>query len=795
MRVVPVELFGRQCDQVLEVAKVLCELTGLAGLESQAALLRRVQAELAEIAQSDGSLCLGRAEELRGSSEPTERASLRDLAWTVQRLEAASAAARSEDERLSSALQALCGEVEQIAGEARLARKDAHAARAEAGEARAAAEAQEVRMRVVTTDVQNLRNHVADSLKRSEEDLEACRSRSAKEVTEIRSVTRDLAAESRSLRQSIASHENVELQRPLEGSCETAVEAALQRLEKAAAQKFAEVSAAGERWQGQAETWKKGIVQGNNEAIAALENDLSKMQRRLEKVASERKVGEWAHTTAHAAETSAVGAVSCSTGTMSPKSMWREAAPAPASASSLQGLEDMPRPWRAALEDAVRRVQWVSEETRRELLKRTAEHQLLVEGLFATAGAEQAQQFDQARAACDEAIRRSDEAASAAKCAQEVAQEGGEVASRKAAGAASVMAAELRAEIKAATSDLGQRLEDVVHTQHLRFTSLDEACAGLERAAAKFDGTAKRNEEAVCTLDVRLREVAEIAQRNSRSVECQADALKGFCNPFQHEVDRRFQEVWEESAAVRALVGQHESKASDEVWAARAVTQTRCEELRSSLDQLSIRVDREVVESNDRASKNEALKRRLEEEVRAAVDARCLEIGDFAQKLRDTLLSEVRVALSGSSPLASKVTEMGAALEFVQGESTARGEQLQVALAAAERLATAAQGDACEALQKARHTESLLTALLRPGVDIGSTSGDPREVSGTLPLPSANFSIRPPDPRTLQKACGAGFAIPSAGGSGVGAVKQLRAQTPRRPQSAGVSRDAAQSES
>merc|ERR1711871_1331311 len=135
-------------------------------------------------------------------------------------------------------------------------------------------------------------------------------------------------------------------------------------------------------------------------------------------------------------------------------------------------------------------------------------------------------------------------------------------------------------------------------------------------------------------------------------------------------------------------------------------------------------LDREVVEWADRAGKTEALKRRIAEEAAAAVNARCGELGDFAQKLRDTLLAEVSDSLNASgqraAELSNRVVEFGSALEFSQGENTARLEQFQAALAAADRLACAAQEDASDAQRRSKQVEALLVALLRTGPEFSA---------------------------------------------------------------------------
>lgn len=773
MRAVSVDVFGQHCAQVLEVARVLCEVTSLAGLEPQAAALRKVQGALSDAAHSEGL--------------PAESA------FNVPITSADSCSVVRDDSkadraRLSAELQALCSELESTSGEVRLARKEAHDARAEVSKARAATESQEVRMRVFATEMEHLRSHVADSMRRSEEDLEACRTCAASDASDTRRLISDSATEARALRQSIRDLEQADRQREADAPNHQAVcDAALKRIERTTTQRLSEANAV-------AETRLSRFEQSSEEAVAIMQAELGKMHERLDKVLSDRQLDEWAQAAAAAADTLAATAmVPSSTGEMSTPGAIADWKPVHvrnhANTESLAGMPDMPRSWRNALEDVVRRAQWVSEESRHELIKRSEELVARFEAHLASAETQQARRLEEVGETCEEALRRADDAVSTARCSKELAQESQDAASRKATSAMTIAASELRAELKAATGDLSTRLEDGLQAQQWRLASLDEASAAFCKGLAAMEVQTRHTEEVSVTLGNRVSEVGEIALRNARAIEEHKAKLKGFLDPFRDEMDRRFTEVWREVSEVRSSLGQHDRKASDDVASARAVWQARCDELRSTLDELSVRLDREVLEWADRAGKTEALKRRLSEEVAAAVDARCGEVGDFAQKLQDTLLVEVGKSLNSSghhaAELTQRVAQFEAALEFAQKEAMTRQEQFQAALSAADRLASAAQEDASDAQWRSKHVEAFLSTLVRTGPEFVAP-GDAQRLPASEHQPEAapSRTVFPCDHHLAN--------LPDsviAGGSGVGAARQLRAHAPRRPASARFSRD------
>merc|ERR1719272_2830249 len=104
----------------------------------------------------------------------------------IQGLEASREEAKTRMELLGAELQGLCSDAANTGDEGRLARKEVHTVRGDLSEARAATESQEMRMRVFATEAQALRTHVAESLRRSEEDVEACRARAASDASDLR---------------------------------------------------------------------------------------------------------------------------------------------------------------------------------------------------------------------------------------------------------------------------------------------------------------------------------------------------------------------------------------------------------------------------------------------------------------------------------------------------------------------------------------------------------------------------------------------------------------------------------
>jgi chromosome segregation ATPase len=800
-------IFERQNGQVLELARVLCELATLAGLGDQASVLRQVQTELAELSKTEGvsysgsnsttgdaaAGCIGRVDassmikesialpkpvaEKVNRSMPSAQThiSVTELAEAVHKVRAVQDETKADIDRLHIELQTYVGQAENIHGEARQARKEAHSARAEVSEIRGAAESQDVRLRVLATETQQLRTHIADTLQRREEDFEACRTRAASDVTDLRRTIGDLSAEARTLRQSITSLEQAERQRQADSPDREAFVAAVKQVERTVAQQVAEAKGSAEMLKNQIETWKQGFIESNQQSRTQIQVDIGRLQERLENLSTAPSEKMRRMVSEKVSEKISEKMYQVSSNAAPCENFDVES-------SSTLGLQDMPRAWRAALEDAVRRVQWISEELHHENSNRSEEHHLLLKQQLASLEAAQANKIQQVRETSDEALRRADEAMSIARCSQDLAHESGEASSRKLSAVVANTAAELRAETKAVTGDLHAQFQGSLQSQGLLLKSLDKACSSLGRDVAGLIDVGNHSEEGMKRLNNQLREVSEVAQKSSLAIEDHKAKFKGFLDPFRDEVDRRFVEVWQEASTLRLLLGQQERKFSDEVASAKAVWQTRSGELSRTMQEFSMRLDRGLVEWADFSTKVESLKRRISEEALAAVDSRCEELGDFGVRLRDTMLAEVKQSLNdsgGGKDLARKVQELGAALEFSQSESTALAEQLKLAIAAADRLASAAQEDASDAVRRSKHAETLVMAVMHPTrTDLGTS--DPHEGSAKRTgSPPRRDSANP-----LEKA----MQAPSMGGSGVGAARQLRTCTPRRPASADPSR-------
>jgi hypothetical protein len=297
-------------------------------------------------------------------------------------------------------------------------------------------------------------------------------------------------------------------------------------------------------------------------------------------------------------------------------------------------------------------------------------------------------------------------------------------------------------------------------------TSLEETCSNLKKEVGVLADSSRSNTDISTGFKERLDGVCETAQQNTRSLEEQSVKFKGIFDPLRDLMETRFAELWQDSSELRKALGQQERNASDEASSVRQACQNRCKELRTALEDLSRRLDREVVQVADHASRTEALKRRLCEEAAAAVDARCAELGNFAEKLRNTVLTEVQASFKASglteADLAARVTELSAALESARSESISQVEQLKTALSAADRMASAAQVEASEGLRRSKHTESLLKAFLGHETVLAAAT------------------VKPPSTSTTM----AGGKLNGAGGSGAGAARQLRAVgTPRGPES------------
>jgi hypothetical protein len=194
-----------------------------------------------------------------------------------------------------------------------------------------------------------------------------------------------------------------------------------------------------------------------------------------------------------------------------------------------------------------------------------------------------------------------------------------------------------------------------------------------------------------------------------------------------------------------------------------ASTQTSLEskivQLSGTITTLSARVEDKALELADQCMKSNTLKRNVEEGVRSAVNERCERTEEFARSALDTLLAEVGTRLEasarGTKHLHAKFADFETTLEFVRNHATERNDQVEAALAATERLASAARKEAESAVHKSESVESIIMTILQPELNVTSRSKDASEIFN-----ESQDSVR---------------------GSGRDAVRQLRAQTPRLP--------------
>jgi len=695
---------------------------------------------------------------------------IEDVRRVLHRLETAGDTARSDLVRLGADLQALYGEVTGATGEARLSRQEAQQALAELSETRAGLEGQESRLRALATEGQHLRSHVSNALERASSEADTGRARLATDAIEIRSAVDELANETWELRQSVVGLEQAERHRRAESMGSPGQADLLEAIaasEQRNAERVAEVHETVEKWQRRTLEQRQGIIQNTEDVRNALEADIQELRTKLDQVQSRVPLEEWAKAAASAAEPSVFEA---DVDRIMEEKLTRTATPL--SPNKLAGIDDMPRAWRSALEDAVRRVHWVSDEARRELLRRSEEERANVEARLTRMNAEQARRMAEAQEAADEAIRRADSAINAAQLSAELGKENEEAVGRRIAAVTGSSDEVWRAELKAATGEIATRIEDVAQTHRMRCASLEEACSGLRQDVADVGNQGRHTDELIRSLEVSIREVSENTHSNAKAIDEQKVKFKKAFDPFRDDVDRQLRTVSQEAEQIRLLVNSNTRNLTNEVSAAKANFEARCIELGGNISQLSSRVDCEVMDWAERAGKVEALKRRLGEEATAAVSARWSELGDFAKSLRDTLLAEVRTSLAHKlhsvDDIATRVTDLGASIDVKSDQARKQGEQLQAALAAAERTAVAAREDSSDALRRARRLETLI-ASLAPGSSAANGSAVTPRLGGDSGSMAGNCAIQ-----AAAEAAAAPESPTAASGSAVGAARLLR---------------------
>jgi len=705
----------------------------------------------------------------------------------VQRLEIAGDAVRTDITRVASDtkqdlarfavdVQALCSEVSSARSETRLARQEAQQALAELDGVRTGLQGQEARLRALATEAQHLRDHVSSASERTSSKVDTSHTRLAADNLEIRGALDELGKETLELRQSVLGLEQAARHHRAENMGlpgQTELLKTMAASEQSNSQRIAEVQEMLQAWQRRATEQRQGIIQNAEDIRNALEADIQELRVKLDLAINRGQLDEWAKLAAAAAD-SAAGELD--DGLMQEK-LKRMVSP------SKPGIEDMPRAWRSALEDAVRRVHWVSDEARREMLRRSEEDRANTEARLTKINAEQARRLAEAQDLIEEALRRADGAMSAARLNAELGKEQEDALGRRLAEALGATGAELRAELKAARGEMSKSVEEVAHAHRMRCASLEEACAGVQQDVARIGKQGCHAEDAIKSLEVSVREVSQHMRSNARGIDEQKAKFTLAFDPFKDDVDRNMFILSQELEQLKSLVHNNTSSATSEVAAAKANLESNIEvrygELNSSITQLSSRVDCEVMKWAERVGKVEALKRKLGEEATAAVDARWSELGDFAKSLRDTLLAEVHVNLASKlhnvDDITARVTDLRASLELTSDQATKltkRGEQLQLALAAAERTAAAGREDSAEALRRARRLETLLASYApspsTTGVATSWLSGDSGSLTGTSSFQSGKNAAASAPPSPAAVAAG------GASGSAIGAARLLR---------------------
>lgn len=299
-------------------------------------------------------------------------------------------------------------------------------------------------------------------------------------------------------------------------------------------------------------------------------------------------------------------------------------------------------------------------------------------------------------------------------------------------------------------------------------------------------------EQNVCEVMGEMR--ASAAERE------QHRSLLGVHGPFRESTERRLDELRCRLDGVDALARRSSCDRCAHVAAAAAAAQSacerQCEDLASKLQHLQERAVTDssgaATEVRTLASDIEALRRRVSEEARAAVEEMCGDARGLAEKLQEITLSEMRNALAdmdrGTQGLAERVAELAVTISGTRGEAVAQAEQLHAGIAAVERVATGAREDAADALRRAQRTEARLAATCitsaQPSYDVADPGGDlaTRWASSRGGGAHAGVVDFAPDPQDSSRPSGTGLVTPRSGpglhaglvGSGAGAARALR---------------------
>uniref|UniRef100_A0A7S0FMR2 Uncharacterized protein n=1 Tax=Pyrodinium bahamense TaxID=73915 RepID=A0A7S0FMR2_9DINO len=278
-------------------------------------------------------------------------------------------------------------------------------------------------------------------------------------------------------------------------------------------------------------------------------------------------------------------------------------------------VEDMPRAWRGLLEDLMRRSQWATEETRRELLEQVKAEVGTLQRSHDSLKEELLDKVFGAAEAASEALRQSDEALEAARLSAELVQEAEDASLRK--------MGKVEASLRMELNMLGGEI-----SRGTRGSQIEEARAMLEGNLRDTLARTLSMEGKLGSLERRLNELTEMMSE---------------FEPFRENVGRRFEELQSQAMALQVDTTQDIQRTTGELAAARRDFEARCSRLDASVQALLSRVQWSAGE----APKNDAgLRDIVASEARTAIAERCEELNGLIERLRSAALQEARAALA-----------------------------------------------------------------------------------------------------------------------------------------------------
>lgn len=453
-QVVPLGLFRGHCNHVLELARVFGELATMGECHEQAARVRKVEAKIVSTASAegirwhaDGSLasptipwrrggspapCSGAAvsageEEGRAATISARGlvAQLDDIRRTVRELDAAGRETRAQ-----------FGETQDAQGqELHAIRAEAQAAAAEAARLLDVVEAQELRIRDCSTETRGTRERASAALEaadRAGTESEACRARATTSAAELREAVGDLGAEVFAIRESVTAFERAEQEKRAQIARE--VGEAVAELGKTVSQRTADFQRDVDFWQGRMQDEHRQLNRRASEceaSMGALESELKQVREACipcQQSAASTWPGAAAPSTVPSPRTTGSGGTGV-------------AACGAAIANATSSYA-----WRAAIEDALRRVQADCDEAARLLQERQRQADVKLSGRLS----EQAAVASEAQRVAGLALGRADGAEASARSASQLARGAEEAAQRVAQRLATELRDEWRAELRAA---------------------------------------------------------------------------------------------------------------------------------------------------------------------------------------------------------------------------------------------------------------------------------------------------------------------------------------------------------